>query len=353
MQSIETFFAQYDFGVPTEIVIALTIIIASVIIARVTFYTIERWFTKLAARTKTRIDDKILEALRKPIYYIIILIGVQLALGYLLVSYAPYDGYVSDFITIVLILIATYLITRIITIIIEDIGTRISAKTESTLDDEALPFVVKLINIAIYLFAFSMILDIIGIDPTPLIAGLGIIGFALGFGAKDVVANILAGFFILLDRPFIRGERIEVSGNSGDVVDIGLRTTKIKTSTNEIIIIPNSDIVSSPVKNYALPEMMVKLIADFGVAYGSDIELVKKIILGVAKESESVLDSPEPTVYFIEFGESSLNFKLVCWMPDFRSFGVKDEINTKISKRFDEAGIEIPFPTRTVYLQKL
>jgi len=348
MEFIEIFLEPYGLGPFTKIIVAAIIILASVIAAKI----IERWFTKLASRTKTEIDDKILEILRKPLYYIIILIGVQLALGYLLVSYTPYGDYVSMSIKIVLVLVAAYLISNIITIIINDFGKKISEKTESTLDDEALPFIVKLINIAIYLFAISIVLDTLNINITPLIAGLGIIGFALGFGAKDVVANILAGFFILLDRPFIRGERIEVSGNSGDVFDIGLRTTKIKTPTNEIVIIPNSDIVSSAVRNYALPEMRVKLIADYGVAYGSDIEKVKKIILDVAKESKSVLEDPAPEVYFLEFGDSSLNFKLVCWMPDFRSYGVRDELNTKISERFAKEGIEIPFPTRTVYLEK-
>jgi len=352
MEIIENFLEPYGLGQFTEILVAVVIIIASVIAAKIVYYVIEKWLTKLAAKTKSEIDDRILEVLRKPVYYIIILFGVQIAFGYLLLSFFPYNTYVSISITIVLILIAAYLIANLITIVVEDFGRRISAKTESTLDDEALPFVIKLIKIVVYLLAFSIILDKLNINITPIIAGLGIIGFALGFGAKDVVANILAGFFILLDRPFIRGERIEVGSDKGDVFDIGLRTTKIKTPTNEIVIIPNSDIISNPVKNFALPEKHIRLVADYGVAYGSDIEKVKKIILDIAKESERVLDDPPPDVYFVEFGNSSLNFKLVCWMPNFKSYGVLDELNTKIDKKFAEEGIEIPFPTRTVYLEK-
>ncbi len=348
MELIENFLESYGLGAFTEVTVAVIIVLASVVAAKFVYYLFESWFNKLAARTRSEVDDRILNAAKKPIYYIIILIGIQIAFSYLLLNYASYNDYVSLAITIFLILIAAYVLANIITIIVEDFGKKISAKTESTLADEALPFGIKLINAAIYLFTILIILDKLNINIIPLIAGLGILGFALGFGAKDIVANILAGFFILLDRPFIRGERIEVRGNSGDVFDIGLRTTRIRTSTDEIVIIPNSDIVSSAVKNYSLPEKRVKLVTNYRVSYGSDVEEVKKVIFEVACESKTVISDPLPEVYFIEFGESSLNFKLVCWIPTFMSESARDELNTKIYNRFNREGISIPFPTKKV-----
>ncbi|ODS36338.1 MAG: hypothetical protein A7315_14175 [Candidatus Altiarchaeales archaeon WOR_SM1_79] len=249
-------------------------------------------------------------------------------------------------------LIVAWIISRVVDIVIDDFGKKLTEKTESTLDDEALPFVIKIVNIGIYLIAFMIILGELEYDVMPLVAGLGIAGFAIGFAMKDSISNILAGFFILLDRPFVRGERIEVGGYKGDIVDIGLRTTKIKPPDNVILTIPNSKIISEVVTNYALPEPEVRLETGVGVAYGTDVEKVKKILLNVAKGSKNVLKKPGPEVSFVEFGDSSLNFKLRCWIPDFRRFAVLDELNTEINRRFEEEGIDIPFPIRTVYLKK-
>ncbi|ODS39430.1 MAG: hypothetical protein A7316_11080 [Candidatus Altiarchaeales archaeon WOR_SM1_86-2] len=350
---IQDFIGGWDFGAYTNVVIAVIILLASLIAAKITYWIIEKWLIRLTARTKTELDDKILRTLRKPVYYILILIGVQVASGYLFIeTFETFAGYISTFISIVTIIIVAWIISRVVDIVIDDFGKKLTEKTESTLDDEALPFVIKIVNIGIYLIAFMIILGELEYDVMPLVAGLGIAGFAIGFAMKDSISNILAGFFILLDRPFVRGERIEVGGYKGDIVDIGLRTTKIKPPDNVILTIPNSKIISEVVTNYALPEPEVRLETGVGVAYGTDVEKVKKILLNVAKGSKNVLKKPGPEVSFVEFGDSSLNFKLRCWIPDFRRFAVLDELNTEINRRFEEEGIDIPFPIRTVYLKK-
>ena len=209
-----------------------------------------------------------------------------------------------------------------------------------------------MIRAGIYLISLMTILDLIGIEVSPLVASLGIAGFAIGFAAKDTLGNLLAGFFIMTDRPFKKGDRVEIAGYLGEIVDIGLRTTKIMTLDSNVVIIPNSKIISNEVTNYTLPSVRIKVKIPLGVAYGSDVDEVKKIILDVAKKAD-ILEDPAPSVFFREFGESSLNFLLIVWVDTFRiKFGVTDQVNSMLYKEFDKAGIDIPFPCRTVYLKK-
>ncbi len=332
-----------------NIILFILIIFVSFLIAIIFAYFIDRHLRRLTSMTKSEIDDKIINILHKPIYYIIILLGIQLALT----LFFDVNNIIFRFITAILILIFVWVTANILGIVLEDFGKRIAVKTKTTIDDEAIPFLSKILRISIYVIGIMIILDQFGIEITPLIASLGIAGFAIGFAAKDTISNILAGFFILLDRPFTKGDRIKVGDNIGDVVDIGLRSTKIRTLENTYVIIPNSDIVSQDVTNYALPDLQLKVKLTFGVAYGSDPDMVKRIILDIANKSEFVMDDPAPSIYFTEFADSSINFLLIFWVHTFRDrLRAMDDINEKVYKKFAEEGIEIPFPCRTVYLHK-
>ncbi len=332
----------------------LVIVALSIILARVTYWLMGTHLTILTRRTQSDLDDKIIENLKSPLYYTIIIVGFWFGLDRYVVDLVnpEYSDELMRLAIILLIVVSTVSVARILNTLIERVAKKVTKKAKSTLDEEAIPFVLKIFDIVIYLIAFMIILDQLGIPITPLVASLGIFGVALGFGAKDIVSNLLAGFLILFDRPFMRGERIEIGGISGDVVDIGLRSTRLKTEDNKLVVIPNTSIITENVTNYAQPNPHIKLMIDYGVAYGSDVDRVKETILDVANKSKNVLKEPKPEVYFMEFGESSLNFKLVCWMANFRSFPVKDELNTKINDRFKKEGIGIPFPTRTIHLEK-
>jgi len=335
-----------------KIIVAILIFLASIVVAKIVYLLVEKYFKKLAAKTKSRIDDELLRILHKPIYYVVILIGVQIAVSYLLVS-TVYGDYFTTFISIILIALVTWVVANIVNIILQEFGRKLAARTKTSIDDEAIPFLSKVAKFAIYAIALMIILDQLGIEITPLIASLGIAGFAIGFAAKDTIANLLAGFFILSDRPFARGDRIKIGNYLGEVVDIGLRSTKIETLDHTFVVIPNEKIISNEIINYALPDLQLKVKIPIGVAYGSDIEKVKKIVLDIANASELILDKPAPCIFFREFGESSLNFLLIVWVDNFRDkLRVMDEINSKVYEEFDKEGIEIPFPCRTVYLRK-
>lgn len=165
---------------------------------------------------------------------------------------------------------------------------------------------------------------------------------------------MISGFTLMLDRPFRIGDRIQlVGGQIGDVADIGLRSTKIKTLDNQLLIIPNSDLCNTMLTNQAFPNSRVKGRINIGVAYGSDVDRVKALLIATAMEADNVLSDPLPEAYFVSFGDSALDMSLFFWVEEYATlFATVDRVNSLIIKRFREQNIEIPFPIRTVIMDK-
>jgi small-conductance mechanosensitive channel len=165
---------------------------------------------------------------------------------------------------------------------------------------------------------------------------------------------MISGFTIMIDRPFRIGDRIQlVGGQVGDVADIGLRSTKIKTLDNQLLIIPNSDLCNTMLTNQAFPNARIKGRINVGVAYGSDVDQVKQLLVATALEVNLVLPEPLPEAYFVSFGDSALTMSLFFWVEEYTAlFATTDQVNSLIIKRFREHAIEIPFPIRTVILDK-
>lgn len=333
-----------------NIILSILIVVASVMIAKIATIIVDGYLKNYAKKTKSNVDDMIIEVIHKPLYYIIILIGIQIAISYILLP-EKYAGFFGKLISTSLIAIVAWVAANIVDILLKEFGVKIAIRTRTTADEQAIPFLSRIVKIGIYLIALTIILSQF-IDVTPIVASLGIAGFAISFAAQSTIANIISGFLIIIDRPFSRGDRIEIDKHVGEVVDIGLRTTKLKTLDNRIVLVPNSKITSVEVINYALPDLRIKLEIPVGIAYGSDIDNVKKVVLEIAGNTNLVLSDPAPVVHLRQFGEFSLNFNLIVWVSDFRDKGkVEDAINSEIYKRFSREGIEIPFPTRTIYIR--
>jgi MscS family membrane protein len=193
------------------------------------------------------------------------------------------------------------------------------------------------------------------IDLTAWLASAGIIGIAVGFAARDTLANLFAGIFILADAPYKLGDFIVLgNGERGMVTQIGIRSTRLLTRDDIEITIPNSVIANSTIVNETGgPHAKRRVRVLVGVAYGSDIDKVRDVLLQVASESRHSADQPEPRVRFRAFGDSSLDFQLQIWIDEPRLRGrAMDELNTAVYKRFEAEGIEIPFPQRVVHMQQ-
>jgi small-conductance mechanosensitive channel len=217
--------------------------------------------------------------------------------------------------------------------------------------------IVSSVDILIYNFSLLLIvlitLSVMGISWKLLIPIAGALGIGIGFGIQDIVNNFVSGFIILFSRTVKRGDWITLGDKFGRIVDIGIRTSTLRTLDNIDIIIPNSRLISGELINWSYTDNIVRLHIPVGVSYSSDVELVKNTLLDVADKSSAVLDSPPPEVRFIEFGDSSLNFELLVWI-DIKKIPVplaKSDINFEIWNAFKKNGIEIPFPQRDVWFK--
>jgi MscS family membrane protein len=193
-------------------------------------------------------------------------------------------------------------------------------------------------------------------DLTAWAASAGIIGVAVGFAAKDSLSNLFAGIFILADAPYKVGDFIVLEGGQrGRVTAIGIRSTRILTLDHVEITVPNGIIASSRITNEAGgPNTAQRLAVKVSAAYGSDVDLVRDVLLSCAEGVEHVCSDPPPEVRFTDFGDSGLNFQLLAWVqePALRD-PVLSVLNTKVYKAFAKAGIEIPYPKRDVYVKQL
>ncbi len=332
---------------------ALIILFASFVLAKIADFVFEKVFLKITSHTETDIDDKIVENLKSPIYYAVIVIGTYVSLHSISLDEQIFF-YFDNMIQTALILIGAVAAWRISSILIDGVISKFAAKTKSTLDDEMMPLFKNITKLVIIFVAIMMILAAWDINVTPLLASAGIVGLALAFAAQSTVANLFGGVAVYFDKPFKVGDRIQLeSGEIGDVVEIGIRSTRIKTFDDTLIIIPNEKIANSKVTNFnqPIPRMNVKF--NIGVVYGSNVADVRKALLKSADDAPSVLKEPAPSVLFVEHGDFALKFMLIAWidMPT-RKGTVLDEVNTAINREFKKAKIEMAFPTQTVYLKK-
>jgi small-conductance mechanosensitive channel len=198
-----------------------------------------------------------------------------------------------------------------------------------------------------------VILDSAGINLSALTIVAGALGIGIGFGLQNVTTNFISGIIVLLERPIKVGDRVQVEGATGDVVNISLRATTILTNDNIAVIVPNSEFISSKVINWSYKNKDIRCNFPITVAYGSDPELVRDVLLEIAENHPGVLKDKKADVLLEEFAESSLNFTLRVWTRAYTSKpGVlHSEINYEIVRKFEEHGIQIPFPQRDIFIR--
>jgi len=327
---------------------AAATIISGIIAAGIAHFVMG-WLRKKAEGTRTQLDDILLRSTEKPLIALILVSS-------LIISLTAYDVLPPSLqwimgeavIHAVYILIGAWFASVLLFNLINTYGRWLAAKTESDFDDRFIPLLEMGAKYLVWFVAFLLILATFRVDVTPFLAGAGIAGLAFALAAQDILGNFLSGAIITIDKPFKIGDRIKFEDFSGDVISVGPRSTRIRTPDSQVVTIPNQKITSNVVVNYAMPDVRMKVRIPISVAYGSDMKRVKEVLLDIAREAGEktpwVLKEPAPSVYFLEFGESSLNIQLVLWTNNYdNSWNVQDYLNMRIDERFREERIEIPF----------
>ncbi|ACM21237.1 small-conductance mechanosensitive ion channel [Geotalea daltonii FRC-32] len=335
-----------------ESLIAVIIFASFYLLALVLGHVLVTWGPRFTSFTKTDLDDRILRRVTPPVSLLLMFAGLYFAVASLPL---PEKAHVitSGILFVINMIILTIIAYRAADEFLQWYAARMTGVESSGLR-QLIPLVEKLISIFLIGTALIITLKHFNYDIWSIITALGIGSLAIGLAAKDTLANMISGFTLMLDRPFHIGDRIQLAGGQiGDVIDIGLRSTKIKTLDNTYLIIPNSELCNTVLINMAFPDVLSKGRINLGVAYGSDISAVKALLVNTALEIPHVRKDPAPEAFFVSFGDSALNVSLFFWVEDYtKVFSVTDQINCLIAKRFQENGVQIPYPTRTVLMEK-
>ncbi len=334
-----------------NLVISLLFVLAGYLLGT---WLIRRILPRLARRTATRFDDVFLAQSGAGVRWLVVLFILQFATDRL--------AFLSDGLRTLLLDI--YFVLGLV------LGFRILWQAIDLADrwyteraakagraDELAPIITLLVRVGrvvLTVIGVTVLLSHFGVNVAAFTAALGLGGLAFSLAARDTIADAIAGFIILVDRPFRIGDRIEIQGVGtwGDVTDIGLRTTRIRTRDNRMVIVPNSVIGANQVINYTYPDPRYRIETHVGIAYGTDIETTRRVIIEAVQRVEGVLPDKPVDALYNEMGDWAMVFRVRWWIESYvDTRRVIDRVHTALQHALDEAGIESPYPIQNVNLQ--
>lgn len=335
-----------------QVIIPLIIVVGSaavmLIIRAILFRILHQW----ATRTETHADDIIIASIKNPSLLLAVAIGIHVGLSFSDIP-ARQLVYLTRIIHIIIILSVTLASANMAGRLFKNYIQKSNLPIPTT------GLAYGILKGAILVIGFLICLSVLGISIAPILTALGVGGLAVALALQDTLANLFAGVHILMEKSIRVGDFVKLeTGQEGYIDDITWRTTRVRMLPNNIVVVPNSKLAQSVVTNYYLPTKPMSIQIPIGVGYSSDLDEVERIVVEEAakgaRDIPGLLAEPEPVVRFIPgFGESSLDFTLVCQVSEFvDQFLVQHELRKRIFKRFSEHGIEIPFPHRTVYLRE-
>ena len=336
-----------------EIIISILIFAGSVIAGWIVYRIFQRYFTRWAEKTKTKLDDEILKNIKKPIHFLVILVGAYFALEFLTLL-DPHANLIGFIFTIVEIILVTFIITRVINVLIAWYAER---RVKEQMSEHILFVLKKIINVFIVMIAFLIILSVLKIDLSGVVVGLGVGGIAIAFALQNVLSDVFSAFSIYFDKPFEIGDYIIVGEYSGTVKKIGMKSTRVQLLQGEELVLSNRELTSVSVRNFKKMEKR-RISFDFGVTYGTPTQKLKKIpdiIKDIIDHKKLEFVDSLDRVHFTEFGDFSLNFSVIYYLStkDYAKYkDTQQEINFAIKEAFEKEGIEMAFPTQTIFLNK-
>jgi small-conductance mechanosensitive channel len=339
-----------------RLVIISLIIVGTIIAVWGISKILNKWGHRLARQTKSGLDDAILHALRLPIIIGAILLGVRLTLTQTqgLIKLSP--QFTNTVFFLVYWLLGYLIIYRLIVNLSRWYQAEVAHRTETTIDEQVLPFFRRVLLAIITIIAIIVLLGYFNVNTSTVsafITTLGIGSLAIALAAQATLGDIFSGFMIMIDRPFRIGDRIELTelDTWGDVTDIGLHSTRILTRDHRLVVIPNSIIGKNPIVNHSIPSTKFRVETHVSVAYGVNIDEVRQLLVEAVAAQDWVMKSERTEALFLKFEDAGLLFRVRCWIENYvETRRVIDKLNTCIYQTLYEADIEIPFPQYEVYL---
>lgn len=352
-----------------RIILIIITVAFSFFVAKFLSYFIKKIIKPIIQKTRTEIDDLLLNITGTAIYRLAFLGGIYLAITLFekgikseskfldkpLIKYYPFLENIIFILEIILFIIFIIILLsiafKVVEILFDWYAEKINAKDDRNLSGSLFPLIKKVSKILLFLLGFAIVLAKLKIDISAFVVSLGVGSLAIALAAQESISNMISGFVIMIDRPFRIGDRIRYADNQvGDVVEIGIRSTKIQDFDNNIVVIPNNEIVKYRLINFTYPSTLTRVVIDVGVAYGSDIEKVKEILLNSVADDPELSKQKEPAVYLVNFGAYSLDFKLITFTDHYsNAWDMQCRLREKVYKNFREAGIEIPFPQTVIH----
>ena len=329
---------------------AVAVVVLGVLLGIVARMFVVKGLGRLARKSESNVDDRMIAILARPAFNTVFLLALMLAVE-LLFGDSGVAGVLQK-------LLASFLVLLIMGAALKSAGVILEAMGRSTrfnvLEPRTIPLFDIIAKLVIVGAGVYFIFILWGINPAAWIASAGVVGIAVGFAARDTLANLFSGFFIVADAPYTIGDYIVLdSGERGVVTDVGMRSTRILTRDDVEVTVPNSVIGGGKIVNESGgPWEKFRIRIAIGVAYGSDVDQVVEVLMSIVQDHQRVCSSPEPRVRMRGLGDSSLDFELLCWVerPEQRGL-VTHELYMAVYKALNAAEIEIPFPQRDLHIK--
>ena len=357
-ENIRSMFDQYSFGVsPNEVIVFFLIVFLTLVLRKLSLYLFEKKLAELAKKTKTEIDDLLVAAFKSPIGYLILVCGIYAAIASL---HLPDQMGIFDiawilhfFFTLAFTFAVLLLLLNLINVVAHQLY-KVTQKTETKLDEQLAPLLIKSLKVVVVTITILVLMDNLGFNIASLLAGLGIGGLALALAAQETVSNIFGSITVFSDRSFHIGDWIRVGDVEGTVEDVGLRSTRVRRFDQALVTVPNSRFIKSDITNFTrMKKRRIKFY--LGVSYKTSRKQMEEVVEGIKQiiKEDSKFDHTFYMVHFTEFGAYSLDIFIYCFTKTTvwdEFLAVREEFNLKIMRLLEEMGVEIAYPTQTIYM---
>ena len=320
-----------------DVVVAILILLLSWVAGKILSWVVGKAGHYFAKRAKSELGDQVIFSLRSPLFFLCLLVGAYWAADELSLP-TPLSRTIEGVIYALGVFLGALVAKRIFDVFLTRLVGQVARRTGSRLYAEFSPLLDKVFAFFIFGIALIIVLSHFGYSVTSLVAALGAGSLAIALAAKDTVGNMISGFIIMADRPFLPGDWIQLaSKEEGEVVEIGLRSTRLKTPEGSLMVVPNTQLVDSRVVNQSYPDARISCSVKVPVPFGKDLGLATRILEEVPKEFGDILEDPPPRALIGELSPQACEFLLSFWIRDGRrKQEVLDQVYRRIGERFPE-----------------